>query len=271
MCLAFLWILVGYVYATKIIDLSDQQTQLGELHLHLRNIKEDGMTLHEKNYDRNGLPNVGMIIKQGDPLYILYNDLDKTFKPMKYKKAETCVVEQVRVLKTRVNESNQHEPLMVTLKMRYNRSPIIGDKFASRAGQKGTMSQLWPEEDMPFTEDGITPDLIINPHAFPSRMTIGMLLESMASKAGSLNGEFYDSTPFKFDEEDRAVDFFGEKLLQNGYSYYGAESMYCGTTGVAMKAHIYIGLVYYQRLRHMISDKYQVHFCSLFIFQSLCF
>jgi len=177
---------------------------------------------------------------------------------MSYKKAETCVVEQVRVIKTRQNEFGEEEPVLVTLKLRYNRCPIIGDKFASRAGQKGTMSQLWPQEDMPFSESGIVPDLIINPHAFPSRMTIGMLLESMASKSGALNGEFYDSTPFKFDEKNRAVDHFGAKLLANGYSFYGAESMYCGTTGVAMKANIYIGLVYYQRLRHMISDKYQV-------------
>eukprot|EP01083_Nonionella_stella_P077642 212124_1 len=240
----------GYVYMTKVVDLSTHQTQLGELHLHLRG--------NDDAFDEYGLPSVGTRLSQGDPLYILYNDVTRDYTTIRYRKAEACVVEQIRVIKTRCNELNRTEPVCVTLKLRYDRAPIIGDKFASRAGQKGTLAQLWPQENMPFTDNGIVPDLIINPHAFPSRMTIGMLLESMASKSGALNGEFYDSTPFKFDEENRAVDHFGSKLLDNGYSYYGAESMYCGTTGQQMAAEIYIGLVYYQRLRHMISDKYQV-------------
>jgi len=233
------------------------QTQFGELHLHLRNVQDDGEP-HHPHFDRYGLPRIGAVLQEGDPMYVLYNDVKKTFLSLKYKKAEKCIVEQVRVIQTRANEYHQQEPVIVTLKLRYDRSPIIGDKFASRAGQKGTLAQLWPQENMPFTQSGIVPDLIINPHAFPSRMTIGMLLESMASKGAALNGEFYDSTPFKFNEENRAVDHFGAKLLKHGYSYYGAEEMYSGTTGVVMKAEIYIGLVYYQRLRHMISDKYQV-------------
>ena len=256
----------GYVYMTKIIDLTAHQTQLGELHLHLRNVANDGKTFHNQRFDRYGLPKVGDVMMEGEPLYILYNDVKKDFTNIRYRKAEQCVVEQIRVIKTRRNEYNDCEPVVVTLKLRYDRSPIIGDKFASRAGQKGTLAQLWPQEDMPFTQNGIVPDLIINPHAFPSRMTIGMLLESMASKTGSLNGEFYDSTPFKFDEENRAVDHFGKKLLKHGYNYYGSEQMYCGTTGLAMKTDIYIGLVYYQRLRHMISDKYQVSFYFLYTF-----
>ena len=256
----------GYVYVTEIIDLTRHQTQLGELHLHLRNIANDNKTFHNINFDQYGLPMVGSIIYEQEPLYILYNDLKKTFLPIRYKKAETCIVEQINIIGTKLNEYNIEEPVIVTIKLRYNRSPVIGDKFASRAGQKGTLAQLWPQEDMPFTENGIVPDLIINPHAFPSRMTIGMLLESMASKAGALDGKFYDSTPFKFNEENRAVDYFGNKLLSNGYNYYGSQQMYCGTTGVAMKADIYIGLVYYQRLRHMISDKYQVLIFNKYLF-----
>ena len=110
---------------------------------------------------------------------------------------------------------------------------------------------------MPFTESGITPDIIINPHAFPSRMTIGMLIESLAGKGGALNGEYIDVTPFEKYEDDDIVDFYGRELTKHGYNYYGNEVMYSGIQGEMMKVDIYLGLVYYQRLRHMVSDKSQ--------------
>ena len=111
---------------------------------------------------------------------------------------------------------------------------------------------------MPFTETGISPDILINPHAFPSRMTIGMLIESMAGKAGALQGIFQDGTPFNFHEKDRAVDYIGDQLASKGFNYYGSEPMYSGQSGQLMQCDIFIGLVYYQRLRHMVSDKSQV-------------
>jgi DNA-directed RNA polymerase I subunit RPA2 len=128
---------------------------------------------------------------------------------------------------------------------------------------------------MPFSESGMRPDVIINPHAFPSRMTIGMLVESMAGKAGAMHGLAQDATPFqyvhlpyvsglcshspfRFSEEDTAVDYFGKQLLAAGYNYYGNEPMYSGITGEEFAADIYLGVVYYQRLRHMVLDKFQV-------------
>jgi DNA-directed RNA polymerase I subunit RPA2 len=146
----------------------------------------------------------------------------------------------------------------VHIKLRIPRPPIIGDKFSSRHGQKGVISQKWPTIDMPFSETGIVPDVIINPHAFPSRMTIGMFVESLAGKAGALHGVAQDATPFKFNEDYVASDYFGEQLAAAGFNYHGNEAMYSGITGEEFKADIYMGVVYYQRLRHMVSDKYQV-------------
>jgi DNA-directed RNA polymerase I subunit RPA2 len=120
------------------------------------------------------------------------------------------------------------------------------------------LSLLWPQEDIPFTESGIVPDVIINPHAFPSRMTIGMLLESISSKSGAIHGYYPNGTPFQYDEENKAIDHFGKELKEAGYNYYGNEIMYSGTLGVEFKAEIYIGVVFYQRLRHMVKDKFQV-------------
>eukprot|EP00606_Chrysophyceae_sp_TOSAG23-5_P000115 GSChrysophyteH2.ASY1.ANO1.410.1 assembled CDS len=146
----------------------------------------------------------------------------------------------------------------VSITFRYPRQPVIGDKFSSRHGQKGTLGVLWPQENMPFTESGMSPDILINPHAFPSRMTIGMLIESMAGKAGAMHGHFQDATPFRFHEENRIVDSVGEQLVKSGYNYYGSEPLYSGISGKMMEVNIFIGVVYYQRLRHMVSDKSQV-------------
>ena len=120
---------------------------------------------------------------------------------------------------------------MLILLDRFNRNPVPGDKFSSRHGQKGVMSRLWPTEDMPFNESGLVPDILFNPHGFPSRMTIGMLLESMAGKAGAMHAAQQDGSPFRFSEHNRAVDFFGEELRAAGYAYHGTESMYSGTYG----------------------------------------
>lgn len=128
------------------------------------------------------------------------------------KSAEDIQVDQVRLM-----GDGPGKPLLrVGIKLRYDRRPIIGDKFSSRHGQKGVLSTLWPAHNMPFSENGIIPDVIINPNAFPSRMTIGMLIESMAGKSGAMHGFFPDSTPFRFDEDNRAVDYFGHQLKEAG-------------------------------------------------------
>ncbi|PNW80548.1 hypothetical protein CHLRE_07g322176v5 [Chlamydomonas reinhardtii] len=153
-------------------------------------------------------------------------------------------------------------PQQANIRLRFNRNPMIGDKFASRHGQKGVLSILWPDTDMPFcAATGIRPDLIINPHAFPSRMTIGMLVESLVSKGGALAGQFVDASPFQRAdgvEKGNATERWGAYLERQGFSRYGQETMISGVTGQEMPCDIYIGPVYYQRLRHMVSDKFQV-------------
>ncbi|KAJ3045414.1 DNA-directed RNA polymerase I subunit rpa2 [Rhizophlyctis rosea] len=209
-----------------------------------------------KNFlDMDGLPIIGVRLKQGDPMYAYVDDVTGKVNLAPYKGMEDAYVDEVRLLGS---DSGDTELQRVHIKLRIPRPPVIGDKFSSRHGQKGVISQKWPTIDMPFSESGIVPDVIINPHAFPSRMTIGMFVESLAGKAGALHGRAQDATPFKFDEDHPAADFFGEELAKAGFNYHGNEPMYSGITGQEFKADIYIGVVYYQRLRHMVSDKYQV-------------
>jgi DNA-directed RNA polymerase I subunit RPA2 len=140
------------------------------------------------------------------------------------------------------NDNGEGPLQKIHIKLAIPRPAIIGDKFSSRHGQKGVISQKWPTVDMPFSESGIIPDVIINPHAFPSRMTIGMFIESLAGKAGALHGISQDATAFKFNEDHAAADFFGEQLRAAGYNYYGNEPMYSGITGEEFKADIYLGV-----------------------------
>lgn len=251
----------GCVYKTKTYDLEDlfPAAEDGKTPRYFDNVlkpeEKEGFDheQYEGYVEENGLPTVGRIVRPHDPLFIGYSEKEQQHRVQFYKLDESAVIDSVTVLPN--PETHVVDKCIVTFRMK--RNPIIGDKFSSRHGQKGVCSVLWPQEDFPFTESGIVPDVIINPHAFPSRMTIGMLIETMASKSGAIHGFFPDATPFTFNEKETAVDYFGQQLKKAGYNYYGNETMYSGSLGVEMKAEIFIGLCYYQRLRHMVSDKFQ--------------
>jgi DNA-directed RNA polymerase beta subunit len=139
------------------------------------------------------------------------------------------------------------------IQIRNDRIPGIGDKFCSRAGQKGTIGIVLPESDMPFTEHGLRPDIIVNPHAFPSRMTIGHLIEVLIGKAGLLTGALGDCTAFL--NKGLKEKEFGKILSKHGFSSTSNEIMYNGMTGEQLESDIYIGPTYYLRLKHMVKDK----------------
>ncbi|KAM0449582.1 hypothetical protein ACHAPV_000889 [Trichoderma viride] len=158
---------------------------------------------------------------------------------------ENGIVDQVIVT---VNADNVK---YVKVRVRTTKIPQIGDKFASRHGQKGTIGVTYRQEDMPFTREGLVPDIIINPHAIPSRMTIAHLIECLLSKVSTLEGMEGDATPFT----DVTVDSVSELLRKHGYQSRGFEIMYNGHTGRKLRAQVFFGPTYYQRLRHMVDDK----------------
>lgn len=205
--------------------------------------------------DSDGMPVIGRLLHEGDPLVAYFDELAGCTRVKAYKSTEPAYIQEVKLLG---DDSGNGELQSLTVKLRLDRTPNIGDKFSSRHGQKGVCSQKWPQVDLPFSESGISPDIIINPHAFPSRMTIGMFVESLAGKAGAMHGFAQNATPFQFSEDQTAADYFGDQLKAAGYNYHGNEPMYSGVTGEELRVDIYVGLVFYQRLRHMVNDKFQV-------------
>ena len=168
------------------------------------------------------------------------------------KDASTCMRPSEQGIVDRVMlTTNEEGHKFVKVRVRNIRIPQVGDKFASRHGQKGTIGFAYRHEDMPFTQDGIVPDIIVNPHAIPSRMTIGHLVECLMSKVGSLQGEEGDATPFT----DVTVEDVSKALHEFGYQKRGNEAMYNGHTGKRLQARIFLGPTYYQRLKHMVDDK----------------
>lgn len=181
-------------------------------------------------------------------------------QPVRYKNRLPGSVQKVLL------SSSGEKYLIAKMAISQVRVPEVGDKFSSRHGQKGVMSIKIDQTNLPFSEKGWTPDIIMNPHGFPSRMTIGKLLELVSGKAASLDGKIFTTSAFedkipceKHSEEDCnckcVMDNMGKILHSHGFEYMGTESLISGTTGEYISGYVFSGPVFYQRLKHLVSDK----------------
>ena len=210
------------------------------------------------NYNKlgkNGIIRIGETVNSGDVLIgrvITKNNKSsedsKTDSSIVAKNGEEGVVDKVFITNTCEGYK------LVKIKIRSQRIPEVGDKFASREAQKGTCGAILNPEDMPYTGDGITPDIIVNPHCIPSRMTINYILECLGSKSGAIKSKFRDCTAFSKNSTN-IISHLQKELFDCGFERNGNEVLYSGITGQPLKAKIFFGPVYYQRLKHLVGDK----------------
>ncbi len=210
-----------------------------------------------RNLDEDGVVNPESVVESGDVLIGKTSPprfLEEDFGSVADRRRETSVTvrhgEKGIVDAVLLSETVEGSRL-AKIRVRDTRQPEFGDKFASRHGQKGVVGLILSPEDIPFTEFGVVPDLIVNPHAIPSRMSIGQVLEMVAGKAGCLEGERVDATPFNQTLEDEIK----QQLINHGFESAGCESLYSGVTGERIDAEIFVGVAYYQKLHHMTTDK----------------
>jgi DNA-directed RNA polymerase subunit B len=212
-----------------------------------RLLEEDGIVASESRVSGGDI----LIGKTSPPRFMEeYRELD-TSGPYRrdtsigVRPSETGVVDTIML--TQSSEGGK----MFKVRIRDMRSPEIGDKFASRHGQKGVVGLLAKAEDLPYTAEGISPDVLINPHAFPSRMTVGMMMESITGKAAAIRGRKVDASAFVGEKVDEVKGV----MKDAGFKYSGKEIMYDGRTGKQFPVEVFIGVVYYQKLHHMVADK----------------
>ena len=205
--------------------------------------------------DKDGLPFIGEKLNNGDIYvnkYVPFNTTDDNVSKEKYKKGQISYRAPLPSYVDRVILcSNSKNPEFVKIILRQTRRPELGDKFSSRHGQKGVCGMITSQEDMPFNEQGICPDIIVNPHGLASRMTIGKLLELIGSKTATFDGKFKYGTAFAGDSPED----LGNILIANGFSYNGKDIFYSGLTGEPLNCFVFSGPVFYQRLKHMVLDK----------------
>ncbi|PPJ55302.1 hypothetical protein CBER1_06398 [Cercospora berteroae] len=216
----------------------------------------DPNNARHRKIGKDGLVEVGSELESGD-FYMLkespmnqVTNVDRSqqrWSPayMSYKLPDPCYADKV------VITANEANTTILKIQTRQTRRPEIGDKFSSRHGQKGVVGLLAEQADMPFSDEGVVPDIIMNPHGFPSRMTVGKMLELVSGKAGVLAGKQEYGTPFGGSK----VEDMGAVLIKHGFSYSGKDTLTSGITGESLPFYVFFGPIYYQKLKHMVQDK----------------
>lgn len=208
------------------------------------------------NYDKlnvYGIVPVGTVVVKDDVLIGKVANLDRAERTGQFDQKDISILmkEDYAIVDQIITDTNDDGYEVYKVKIRILKIPQIGDKGSSRGGQKGIFGMLYNQSDMPFTSSGITPDLIMNPQAIPSRMTVGQLMEVITGKGSAMNGTVADATPFT----GVMVDSITEALKQHGFEEMGTEEMYNGFTGKKLETRIFFGPTYYQRLKHMVAEK----------------
>lgn len=223
--------------------------------------KENGVNITKHALlDDHGLAHVGEQVSSGEVFIMKQTPVDPhgtsaigsdwgtgDYKdaPLTYRLPDPSYIDKVMV------SCMENETKIIKIQTRQTRRPEVGDKFSSRHGQKGVVGIVSPQVDMPFTDEGIVPDIIMNPHGFPSRMTVGKMLELVSGKAGVMSGDLQYGTAF----DGSKVEDMGDILIKHGFSYGGKDFVTSGITGEALPAYVFFGPIYYQKLKHMVMDK----------------